>query len=405
MISEYQYFYMDSRENQIKKLEDRKSMLKPYIREAYEIVVPGNKIEKKDNVELLIKVIFVLAEEFKKNEELQHGEPTYTLLNLPEGLIVSNELVKRILPQIEKLRQELFSKKTSPFPKSDNKALSWLKEQSKGDIQLVIQATRKNKIKIKNLLQEISNNIDEINNLSYEKFKLTTTSKFLPYPRKDGWKEVILVKDNRPLERLEKETRQLSEITNFSQAQLVKFVLTGVKPQTPIYNLKVEYPAKSVNLKIYRPIDKRLLELLNRQIKEIFERKGKHFLEEKHRDLYFLVESHGGPPKRNKMAFWTTIMKEWNDSAKSKKIIYTYPNSVNMAYRRILEFIQSGISPIKPFDEQFSLDKPKGKFETKEEWEKHKEELKKMTRFHAKVLRQIKEGKRKTEKVVDFNIK
>lgn len=403
MISEYQFFYLDTRENQIQKLESKKSSLRPYILGAYEIVVPGDKIEKEDDADLLIKLILYLAEKYKEYEELKHGEPTYSLFNLPEGHIMSNEIVKKILPEIKKLRKELFSKEASPFPKSDNKALIWLKEQSKKDIHLTTRATIKNKSKINTLLREISNNIGEIQNLTYEKFELTSTSRFLPYPSKGGWKEVIPVKENSQLARLADKTKKISELTNFSQAQLVKFVLIGIKPLIPIYSLKVEYPARSVSLKIYRPIDKKLIELLSLQIKEIFERKRKHSLEKKHKDLYCFIEAHGGPPKRNKTAFWTKIMEEWNNSHKDQK--YAYPNSVNMAYRRIVRAVQSGVSPLNKLDEELTLGKDEIKPATKEEWEKHKRELRKIAKYHEKVLREIKDGKRKTTKVSGLIIK
>jgi len=44
----------------------------------------------------------------------------------------------------------------------------------------------------------------------------------------------------------------------------------------------------------------------------------------------------------------------------------------------------------------------RSKFRTKEEWEEHKRQVTKMARFHSKVLRQMRAGERKAEKVMQF---
>jgi len=43
------------------------------------------------------------------------------------------------------------------------------------------------------------------------------------------------------------------------------------------------------------------------------------------------------------------------------------------------------------------------RFKTKEDWEKYKKEVTKMARWHSHILREIKSGKRKIEKTINFS--
>lgn|GEM_PF-5607987 len=137
---------------------------------------------------------------------------------------------------------------------------------------------------------------------------------------------------------------------------MVQFVLTGIKPLTPIYSYNIKYHGRIVNLAIYRPISKGLLDELYLQIKGIFKKKGKQFLTQKQRDLYFLVEKFGGPPKTSKMKFWKRVKEKWNETHRNK---YSDWKCVRVAYMRILKHIQSDELISKSFDGQITLDKPK----------------------------------------------
>jgi hypothetical protein len=69
------------------------------------------------------------------------------------------------------------------------------------------------------------------------------------------------------------------------------------------------------------------------EIKAVFGKRDKTFLKKKNRKLYELVEKNGGAPDRDRAAFWTTIMKEWN--IRNPKAKYTTANGPRINFGKI----------------------------------------------------------------------
>jgi hypothetical protein len=77
---------------------------------------------------------------------------------------------------------------------------------------------------------------------------------------------------------------------------------------------------------------------------------------------------------------------------------------MNVTYNRISDTVKSQVFPKVSQIDPSTLNSSTLQFNSKEEWEKYKKELKEMAQYHMKILKKIKEGKIKTRKVIDFNI-
>jgi hypothetical protein len=58
------------------------------------------------------------------------------------------------------------------------------------------------------------------------------------------------------------------------------------------------------------------------------------------------------------------------------------------------------VTPERLLGPEFLQDVGESKFRTKEDWENYKKEIYKMARFHSKVLKEIREGKKETKKFI-----
>jgi hypothetical protein len=92
-----------------------------------------------------------------------------------------------------------------------------------------------------------------------------------------------------------------------------------------------------VSVTTWRPLRKGEAKTIYLAIKKAFGRQDKKSLTEKNQRLYDLVQRLGGPPQKNKRAFWLGIMHEWNRRYGRKYRKYRTPNGPRVAYRRIVD--------------------------------------------------------------------
>lgn len=73
-----------------------------------------------------------------------------------------------------------------------------------------------------------------------------------------------------------------------------------------------------------------------------------------------------------------------------------------MVSRIIAPWVKKVYTPEQLLGVAFLKGHEKSKFKTKEEWEEHKRQVTKMARFHSKMLRLVKEGKKEAKKIAEF---
>jgi hypothetical protein len=150
----------------------------------------------------------------------------------------------------------------------------------------------------------------------------------LPIAKRD-----IIVAADSPFGLLAQETAYLDEETSFSQASLVAFIATGIKPIARAYRIitKMKFPSlkgrppgskpipltldtplliSSIDLRLYRPLTDRELFSLIKSLRDKMKPARKR-LSEKSLRLYKFFSEHGGPPIHGKMEFWKSTLSEW----------------------------------------------------------------------------------------------
>ena len=349
----YESLHRNSREIQIEILENNfNNSLKPYVKEAYNLIVgKESSIEEKDDVVSIIERIKELANHLTLNPESKD-----IISNLSESLITSNESIKKIFPIIKKLRKEIFSKEEPLFPGDPFKAIDWLKNKAKEEALPFNQNIVRNQKKIYEIEKFIEDKLQELFKLTKRHCSLKKEeNRILPIPltlkgKYKGTLDYLFIWPRTPLARLEIETKLLSEETNFNQVSLIMFVLSGNRPIPLKYNFASEIKfgrlgvKKGVNIRIHRPLNKGELKEIYYKIKKAFGRKGKQFINDKHVQLYNLVEKHGGIPETKKTEFWKKILKEWNRTHSELNEKYKDPNCPRIAYLRAKRYIQEQIT-------------------------------------------------------------
>jgi len=150
----------------------------------------------------------------------------------------------------------------------------------------------------------------------------------------------------------------MARATGFNQASLVAFILAGVKPIIPRWQMitTAQYQALPSGKKL-QPISVNLeikaKDLSFKELREIYQGIRKQQmgtktkpLNKKHLALYRLVQEHGGPP-RNKgvVKFWEEIMEKLNQNCPPDQLAYNTWKVVEMAYDRIVAQLETGVIP------------------------------------------------------------
>lgn len=314
----YLYARSSTKQGQIEVIEGEASLdLRPYIKTAFEVVRRNKPLtSKEDNnewIELIYRIAKLLSERgsFEQKDHFNEIPPDFF-----EGCILSNHILKLISLEIKKLRNELFSTEDPPFSNSPKKALDWIKREVKRDMQ-----------KVRSLTED-------------ERKKRLLRNRFIYYPDKDGLKEYNQLLENTRLAKLEEETRRILDRTYFNQWSLIGYVLTGIRPNYPLYRFlthssvfKGEPSGKKITIELYRPISKEFFLKLHTKVREAFGVKEKSFLKEKHNRIYEFINKYGGPPKEKKKDFWFKVWKEWNKKYPNDK--YSDSDNLRKVYQRI----------------------------------------------------------------------
>ena len=247
----------------------------------------------------------------------------------PGNFIAAGERIKRIMPEIKKIRTELFGKEEPPF--DYDHALEWLKKEAR---KKIVISLKKNQLrpgyleKLKNKTEKI---IDELNKIQRYDYHLARKAIAIPLFSKNGHQDDLITFPGTGLRRLADIIKWLSWNTNFSEFSLLMFILAGIEPLPPSYSISREvssYGGKTTEIKIFRPLNQKEFMLLFRYVSKFEPRKKK--MNTKNLRIYEFIEKRDGPPSAKKMKFWKDTWEEWNRIHPEDK--YKSSNNLRLAY-------------------------------------------------------------------------
>jgi len=262
--------------------------------------------------------------EEKWEEEWEKGIDTF-----PIEFTISQEfyIKKFIKPEVEKLRESIFGRKTPPFSTLEE-AVEWIEATHKKEKENW-QKTRKNRDV--NLLEELR----RLSRLSGKMIKLKAYILRYPHPKKGTG--LISVVQGGTLYKLQSETERLAKATFYNQATLVAYTLLDCEflPPSIRWTQHLHYPLQipALELEIPRPITKKEWDkLYSKVVKPTFQ--GEKTSSNEIR-LYRLIERLGGVPEKGKgrMKFWEKVCEEWKRQYPESGAFPT-PDSMRMAYKR-----------------------------------------------------------------------
>lgn len=314
--------------------------LKPYTGQALKFFYISNPEIELDNFKENIHSIQQIAlslHDWKKEKTTAALE-----LNFYPGMFIAAEKrIKYILPEVKKIREELFRTQEAPF--SYDKAIEWLRKEAKrerDDFYKKHQETQEDIQKLKDRVHDLIDKLNEIQPWDHGiGFKFITipiktnplgpdTNEFITFP---GTK----------LRKLANTIDRLSKNTRFIKFSLLIFILTGIKPMLPSCSIVKEASygvgGKKVELKLFRPFNQREFIKLFKPIEEFMFRKKK--LKGKGIKVCKFIEKIGPIPSKNKMGFWKEALKQWNKTYPKEK--YAGESSLRMAYSRVKKRIES----------------------------------------------------------------
>jgi hypothetical protein len=281
---------------------------KPYIEDIWRIAANHLPITKENQVQY-VRMISAFANRLAATTS-PTPEPigrTASPASVPEASIVVGEFLKAAAPKIAEIRRELWRSDLPLFPKNPKAAIAWLREEAKKEREL-----------------------------SKQKVFLPS----IPFTAE----ERVYIPSNGRLARL-LDAYKLREGKPFYVDDVVRHILTGIRPTVLKHTFQRLQSASAlwmrtteVQLTVWAPVRKEEMNNLRLGINRGFEFRGmpggrKKRLTEKSLRLYELVERLGGPPEKEKMEFWMTVMKAWNKRYPKEK--YGAPSGLRFAYLRI----------------------------------------------------------------------
>jgi len=320
--------------------------LKPYTKDAVEIfykIEPesDNWVKHKNIEKIQIIAMHLRGREGKSNRRENKIKPLSEIDFFPGSFFAAEKRITYILPDILKIRMDLFGKQKPPFRPCDyNDAIEWLnKENHKEFIEFYKknQPLQKNVQKLKDSIDNLIDKLNEIQEWDHGRLSKQIT---IPIIYKNGLQDELITLPGTKLRRLANVINYHSMNTNFSKLSLLIFFLTGIKPILPSYSIAQEtasYKGKTINIKMFRPFNYKEFISLFKYIRNFMPQKKK--IKKGNLKVYEFIEKRGGIPLTEKMIFWRNAQKEWNEIYPKDK--YTSLSGLRMAYSRIKKKIKS----------------------------------------------------------------
>ena len=322
--------------------------LKPYIPRAIESAescfgiytkTSSGKIYSRADIPKVVQLAGMFHRLAEQNKEEYTSEPDIFLNINPETVITAEELIKDIIPTIVELRTAIFNTEDPPFPDDIQKAMDWLEMQVQKERRVLADEMRNKNVPMPKMINQLINHAQKIaKEIPDGEVTVTVKKLTIPVQSEDGKIKKLPVYKGHISESVSKITKRLSEITNFSQVDLLSFFLTGIKPVLPAMRARQglsNYPYVQVDF--FRGLKNSemasLIRYVNRKLKPT-----KKELNSTHLELYQFVTLHGGEPATGKMEFWERLLHIWNRRNPNRQ--YKSNKCIQIAYKRILQSLR-----------------------------------------------------------------
>jgi hypothetical protein len=251
---------------------------------------------------------------------------------------------KKFLPQVEKLRKDIFGKVAPPL--SWIKAIKWLREEEHKEFlewkrKSEEQAGGSSELEKKreDIEKQIHSLLKEYEKIMPGRIELNYKTDVLPYPGKKGWRELIKILPGTTLEKILNLSKEIANNTALLQESIMMWILSGVPPVRLSCNLSkiLKLNRPSFKIEIFRTLKYKEFMALYWEAKKFF--KNEKDFTEKQLELYMLIKNHGGEPGKKKMEFWRKMCFEWEKNHPENK--FANSRCIRMAYKRLKKHLSS----------------------------------------------------------------
>lgn len=287
----------------------------------------------------VIQLAGVLQRLAEQNREIYQSDPDILLAINPETIITSEELIKDITPPVRELRTTIFGGDAPPFPHDIEKAAAWLEKQAQEDAAAAQNEVQIDPATVPKLKNQLFNHAAALASVMPDSECSISIKKLsIHYMAKDGKTRTLPIFRGKLTAALSDVISKISASTNFSQADLLAFVLTGIEPALPCMRIRrgiARYP--TVQVDFFRGLNRSESSSLIRNINSTL-KPTKKDLKARHLELYNLVTQKGGVPTTGKMEFWERLRTEWNNINPERQ--YVSAKCIQISYNRILKSLR-----------------------------------------------------------------
>ncbi|MFC1966474.1 hypothetical protein ACFLWI_05970 [Chloroflexota bacterium] len=245
----------------------------------------------------------------------------------PEDLLYGEAMIEQIAPFVGELREEIFGAREPPF-KTRDEALDWLRGKAHGTGG-----------EYEKVMSEVGGVFNEV----LEDIEVIEFAGFV-FACVPGMMAAHLLR----------RSELLGEIARLNYGSIVTHVLMGTQPvfqrykyqhtrhQVKVLSSDVAYDKWVSKLTLWEPLSYKDMLSINELIRKSPWYKKTKQLKNKHVELYQMVKTSGGPPRRGVVDFWIKIMHEWNNMHPEDRS-YTSWKGVKLAYDRLVSKLRGRI--------------------------------------------------------------
>lgn len=305
--------------------------LKPYAEKACKLFMCIKPVPEplRKNFDAIQRIALHLHEDRKVQKDLSP-----ILDFFPGSFLKVEKRIKRIFPEIKKIRMELFGKEKAPF--DYDQALKWLKEEAKKE---AIEFYKKNRFsEAQKLKDEIRDLVDELNKIDEWDHGLGSKLVTLPIFLKNGLQDDLRTFPGTRLRKLAWTIKYFSQQFDLSEFSILMFIFADIKPILPsvsISRITSTHSGRKIELEIFRPLSQKEFTSLFKPISKFLPQRKRITME--NLKVFEFIKKKGGVPLTGKMKFWRDALKEWNKAHPKNK--YSSSRSLRMTYLRIKQKI------------------------------------------------------------------
>jgi hypothetical protein len=276
-------------------------------------------------------------------------EDTTVLPAMPGMLILSDELVDAITPEIERVRVKMFGKPTPPF-QSIPEAAAWIEATAEAER---FTPSPQQLEEVERLLEQADELVTTAARLRKQHLEHLTggllVNRFMYYAKPGSEAAVLVpVRPGSRLELLQATTERLAKETDFWEAAIVAYALVGLRPVLAPARVKPRWRwHRDIGTRRWVVIELYSGELGPKQLRQVYQRARRHLarhyakpVSDEHRFLVETVKGLGGVPvgraRGGLVRFWKSVMAECN---RHRRRPYTTWRGVEMRYRRLVKKI------------------------------------------------------------------